>query len=102
MSRALNSQRAAVAASIVLVLLAIVLPWAVSGNFWLHLGVMIFINALMALSVNVVLKTGQVSLAFTLTIRASDRTLTAAQATTVRDNAIAAATQRFSARMRGQ
>lgn len=53
----------AVIAALLVVLLAIAIPWLVSGNFWLHLGVMIFINAIMALSVNVVLKTGQVSLA---------------------------------------
>jgi branched-chain amino acid transport system permease protein len=52
-----------VAAAGAVILAAIAMPWLVSGNFWLHLGVMIFINAIMALSVNVVLKTGQVSLA---------------------------------------
>lgn len=46
-----------------LILLAAAIPSIVSGRFWIHLGVMILINAIMALSVNVVLKTGQVSLA---------------------------------------
>lgn len=63
MARSVSIQGAVLVAALAVVLLAAALPGVVSGNFWLHLGVMIFINAIMALSVNVVLKTGQVSLA---------------------------------------
>ena len=50
-----------------LVLVAIAAAWLVPtfvrGNFWLHLLDMTLINAVMALGLNVILKTGQVSLA---------------------------------------
>jgi branched-chain amino acid transport system permease protein len=46
-----------------LLLLAFVLPWIVESQFFLHLLDMTLINAVMALGLNVILKTGQVSMA---------------------------------------
>jgi phenylalanyl-tRNA synthetase beta chain len=45
--------------------------------------------------------TGKRSLAFALRLRASDRTLTVEEATTARDAAVSAVTERFGATLRG-
>lgn len=48
---------------LVATVVAFLLPTVFESNFWLHLFDMMLINALMALGLNVILKTGQVSLA---------------------------------------
>lgn len=50
-------------AVVVLLGAALLVPWAVDNQFVLHLLVMALINAVIALGLNVVLKTGQVSMA---------------------------------------
>jgi len=51
-----------IAAAVAVVALYLV-PTVVTGTFWLHLFDMVLINAVLALGLNVILKTGQISLA---------------------------------------
>lgn len=46
-----------------LLVLAFAVPWLFESQFWLHLSDMTLINAVTALGLNVILKTGQVSMA---------------------------------------